>query len=125
MLLKIAASSLSLSRPMRNKALYCAARGSSKTIDDLNGLEMEERLCAGSQLDVRGVNSSPVHVPEPLSILLHCPAGTLPYGNPMGNHHPKWQSASKRSHGCQKCELTMERVRERKPSAREEERWKG
>ncbi|XP_026142639.1 LOW QUALITY PROTEIN: phosphatidylinositol phosphatase PTPRQ [Carassius auratus] len=36
---------------MRNKALYCAARGSSKTIDDLNGLEMEERLCAGSQLD--------------------------------------------------------------------------
>lgn len=42
MLLKIAASSLSLSRPMRNKALYCAARGSSKTIDDLNGLEMEE-----------------------------------------------------------------------------------
>jgi len=44
---------------MRNKALYCAARGSSKTIDDLNGLEMEERLCAGSQLDIRDVNSSP------------------------------------------------------------------
>lgn len=58
MLLKIAASSLSLSRPMRNKALYCAARGSSKTIDDLNGLEMEE-LADGSQLDIRDVNSSP------------------------------------------------------------------
>lgn len=51
MLLKIAASSLSLSRPMRNKALYCAARGDFKTIVDLNGAVMEGWLCAGSQLD--------------------------------------------------------------------------